>query len=364
MKDYVSFIGLGQCGMRICNDFYDKGYNCSFINSDESDARGFDMGDDKLLILKGTGTGKSLKIGNQIIEDNKTKFESFLKKNANKNGLTILIAGGGGGTGGSFITPAANFLKNQGYKVGALLTLPHKMIGLVPAENSLKTLRELKQHPLDFFMLVDNEMLLEDLGSSKSWWGRVNKQIVENVISIFDILNERKISKEGLGSIDKGELVRCLTYGKGHIDVNNFYITPGEFNLTDKDLEARIFSSPLISGYNYKEGLCYAVCVDIPKPFESEHMHVASRIFNLTKNKIGRGISIPGMFTDPIMGSAIRVTVIIAGLSLPKVLESRMKNLKRDSQAFKDKHNKVDRLSLEMMEDVSEGSLDDEFTLK
>lgn len=364
MKDYISFIGLGQCGMRLCNEFYGKGYTCSFINSDEGDVRGFNFEPEKVLVLKGTGTGKSLKVGTQIVEDNKTKFESFLKKNVNKNGLTILVAGAGGGTGGSFVSPAATFLKENGYKVGVLLTLPPSILGLVPAENSLKTLKELKQHPLDFFMLIDNQMLLDELGSSTSWWGRVNKKIVENVLAMFEILNERKVSKEGLGSIDKGELIRCLTYGKGHIDVNHFYLTPVDFNLPDKELEAKIFKSPLTNGYNYREGLCYSVCVDIPKPFETEHMALASRIFNITKNKIGRGISIPGMFTDPMMGSTVRVTLIVAGLSLPKVLESRIKNLKRDNMAFKEKHNKVDKISADILDSLDEEMLDEEFTFK
>jgi cell division GTPase FtsZ len=363
MKNYVNFIGLGQCGMRICYEFSKSGYNCTFINSDENDVRGYDIEPEKILVLKGTGTGKSLKIGRQIVEDNKSKFDSFVKKHCNKNGLTILVAGAGGGTGGSFIAPAAEVLKGLNYKTGAIITMPHKMLGMIPQENALMTLKQLKQTSLDLFLIADNDMLLDELGSTKSWWGKVNKTIVETTSAMFDILNDRKISREGLGSIDKGELIRCLTYGKGHLDVNHFYMTPEEFSIDEKELEKRLFSSPLVNGYNHKEGLCYAVCVDIPTTFSQDHLEIANRIFTLAKNKIGRGISIPGMFTDPWIGTAIRVTLIVSGLSLPKILESRMKNLKRDTEAFKIKNNKVDKVLIEI-DDFEQSSFDDDFNFK
>jgi cell division GTPase FtsZ len=363
MKKYVNFIGLGQCGMRICYEFSKSGYECTFINSDDSDVRGYDIEPEKVLVLKGTGTGKSLKIGAQIVEDNRSKFDGFVKKHCNKNGLTILVAGAGGGTGGSFVAPAAKLLKDLGYKTGVVITMPHQMLGMIPTENSLMTLKALKQIPLDLFLIADNDRLLDELGSTKTWWGKVNKTIVESVTSMFDILSDRKISREGLGSIDKGELIRCVTYGKGHTDVNNFYITPENFAITQKELEQKLFISPLVNGYNYKEGLCYAICVDIPTTFGSEHMDLANRIFALTKAKIGRGIAIPGMFTDPWIGTAVRVTLIVSGLGLPKILESRMKNLKRDAEAFRAKNNKVDNVLTEM-DDMTGSSFDEDFSFK
>lgn len=363
MKNYINFIGLGQCGMRICYEFAKSGYSCTYINSDDADARGYDIDEERVLVLKGTGTGKSLKMGAQIVEEHRSKFDSFIKKHCNKNGLTILVAGAGGGTGGSFIAPAAKLLKGLDYKTGVILTMPHQMLGMIPTENSLMTLKALKALPLDMFLIADNDMLLDDLGSSKTWWGKVNKTIVESVTSMFDILSERKISKEGLGSIDKGELIRCVTYGKGHTDVNNLYITPENFAKSAKELETLLFTSPLVSGYNYKEGLCYAVCVDVPTSFTHEHLELANRIFTLTKNKIGRGIAIPGMFTDPWIGTAVKVTLIVSGLGLPKILESRMKNLKRDTEAFRAKNNKVDSILTEMSE-LDGSSFDSDFNFR
>lgn len=370
MQDYISFIGLGQCGMRITTEFGAKGYSCAFLHSDENDARGYSVNEDKVLILKGTGTGKSLKVGQNIVEDYKSKFESFIKKNCNKHGLTILVAGAGGGTGGSFIGPAAKYIKSLGYKCGVLLTIPNKMFGIVPQENSLRTVKELKTIKddngktidLDFFLIADNDMLLDDLGSNKTYWGKVNKTIVESVNSMFEILEPRKISKEGLGSIDKAELIRCLTYGKGHIDVNCFYLTVPQFSIEDKELEAKLFTSVLVDGYNYKEGLCYTVCVDVPHDFSKEHIEIANRIFTLSKNKIGRGIAIPGMFTDLMLGQAVRVTLIVSGLGMPKILESRIKNLKRDLESFKEKHNKEDKIR-ETMDSITDSGIDEDFSL-
>ena len=111
MIDFFNFIGLGQCGMRISAEFAKVGFYTAVINSDEVDCRGYSIDEERLLVLKGTGTAKSLKVGKQILESNRGKFVSFIRRNSNKNGLTIFVAGGCGGTGGSFVGPAVDFAK-------------------------------------------------------------------------------------------------------------------------------------------------------------------------------------------------------------------------------------------------------------
>ena len=359
MTDFFNIIGLGQCGMRIAAEFAKAGFYTAVINSDEVDSRGCEIGEEYLLVLKGTGTGKSLKVGRHIVETHRSKFESFIRKHSNKNGLTIFIAGGGGGTGGSFVGPAVEYAKELGHKVGVIYTLPPKMLGLVPAENSLKTLKELLSKQLDLFMLVDNEFLLEDVGKDISWWGKINKTILSIFYSSVEVLRQDKNAQLGLGSIDKGELVRCLTYSNGLTDIKRMYLTMNDCDLPEPDLTNLLFKSQLVSGYDYKSTLCYLVSIDIPP--HGNFTAIAKNIFELIKKRIGNGIAILGMFTDPLLKDSVKVTFINSGLRLPKILQSRIKNLKRDEQLFVEKQEKVDDTSQIFSDTDFETGIADEF---
>jgi cell division GTPase FtsZ len=364
MKNFFRFIGLGQCGMRIAQEFEKVGFYTAVINSDEVDGRGYNLEEEKILVLKGTGTGKSLKIGKQIIENNKSKFESFIRRNCNKNGLTIFIAGGGGGTGGSFIAPAVEYTKSLGYKVGILYTLPPKMLGIIPAENSLRTLKEILKVETDFFMLIDNELLINEVGKDETWWGKINRMILSTFYSSIEIIRENKTAQHGLGSIDKGELLRSLTYGKGCTDIRRYYLTASECDQDEEKLEELLFKPQLVEGYNYKETKCYLASIDIPQ--QGNYTAIAKKIFDLIKYKVGNSIAILGMFSDPLLKDSIKVTLINSGLQLPKILQSRIKNLRRDEKAFQHKQEKEDNIvntfsDLDFDEDAS---FDKDFQLK
>jgi cell division GTPase FtsZ len=357
MNEFFRFIGLGQCGMRISQEFEKMGFHTSVINSDEVDGRGYTIEEDRLLVLKGTGTGKSLTVGKQIIEDHKSKFESFIRKNCNKNGLTIFIAGGGGGTGGSFIAPAIEYTKSLGYKVGCIYTLPPKMLGIVTAKNSLITLKSILKLETDFFMLVDNELLINEVGKDDSWWGKINRMILSTFYSSIEVIRDNKTAQQGLGSIDKGELLRSLTYGKGCTDIRRYYLTNSDCNLDEDKLADIIFKPSLVQGYNYKESKCYLVSIDVPN--QGNYSIISRKIFDIIKHRVGNAISILGMFTDPLLKDSIKITIINSGLQLPKILQSRIKNLRRDEESFYYKQSKEDSTATI----VEELNFDDEFSL-
>lgn len=362
MKDYVTMIGLGQCGMRICQEFQAEGYKTFYINSDEIDLRGANVDEQSLLILKGSGTGKSIKVGTQILEKSRSKFESFLKKNTSKSGLTVFVAGAGGGTGGSFIAPAVAYCKSLNQKVGVILTLPPKMLDIVPAENAAKTLQLLLKEKIDFFYIVDNEFLLESIGKDVSWWGKINRKIFNSFNSAIDVIKEEKSAQTGIGSIDKGELIRALTFGKGAVDIRKVYLTIHECSLPPQDLDSLLFTTNLMPGYDYKTTLCYLASIDVPAG--GNFTEVAKKIFDVSRKRVGNCVSILGMFSDPSLTTSIRITYIHAGLKLPKILQSRIKNLKRDASSFINKQSKIDTTSeaftgLDLEEDI----LEDNFSL-
>ena len=174
---------------------------------------------------------------------------------------------------------------------------------------------------------------------------------------IFDLLRENKTSQAGIGSIDKGELIRVLQYGRGLLDVRDIYLSiPGEVTLTDEELKERLFQPGMISGYKYSDTLFYLVNVDIPK--QGGFTELAAKVFSICKSSFGIALSRIGMAIDPSLEKAIRITIITAGLKLPRVLRSRINNLKRDSDRHEDKKEKEDSLDFSSMDDIK---IDDDF---
>lgn len=351
MLELFNIIALGQCGCRIAKEFNRVGFNACYINSDTVDMRDFNVPKEKVLMLETSGSGRSPAKGRAILEENFSQFTEFLDKNLDPHNLNVLIIGLGGGTGGGMALPTIEYIKNKGYRVGLIATLPPKLSGMLDLDNAMRGLKELKSANLNMFILIDNDLLIDRVGLSQEWWQKINYYILTKVAVMFDLLRDNKSSQSGIGSIDKGELSRILQYGRGLLDVRDIYFNvPDDLNLDDDALKKKLFEPSLVGGYNYKDALFYLVSVDVPK--KSGYTEFASRIFSITKNTFGSSLARVGMFNDPLLDKVIRVTMIVAGLKLPKVLRSKLNNLKRDSDRHEVKKNKEDSLDFSSIDGI------------
>jgi len=355
----LNIISIGQCGNRIGKKFEELGAVVYYVNSDNVDMRGLDVAVDKTLLLDGRGTGGSTVKGQQMFKKHKGKIVEFLKTSLNKDKLNMILFGLGGGTGGSLGPLVLDYAIQHKYKTGCLATLPPKMLGILAGDNALRTLKQIKDVDSNFFILVDNELLINKIGISSNWWERVNNYIIDQISSVFNILKPEKVSQAGIGSIDKGEVMRILQFGKGLTDVRVVYLSPYDLRMEERGLILKLFSPIFVEGYTYKNTLAYLVSIDVPE--KGAYTALIKNIFDATKKISGSAISRLGMFVDPNLSSdVIRVTMVNAGLKLPKILQSRINNLKRDGQRFMDKKEKEETLDLAQ---IGEGTLDEDFNL-
>lgn len=349
LKEVVQVIGMGQCGNRIGQEFEKIGLDVSYINSDEVDLRGLGAQAAQTLMIATTGTGADPSKGRGIFEKNEERFEEFFRARMDRNKLQLFVVGLGGGTGGGFVCPAVKMAKEAGYKVVVLATLPSKLMGALAARNALSVLKNLRTLELNGLILVDNEYMSQKVGLSANWWQNVNQSVVANLSAVFDLLRPGKITHGGLGSIDKGEIMRIMQTGKGETDVRSFLIDLKSFEKDDAELAKILFAPGMVEGYDYKGTLSYLVGVDVP--MKGSYTEEASRIFNITKQKCGSALSRPGMFQDPLLYGSIRVTMVNAGLKLPKVIQSRLNNLVRDEARYNDKLQKEEKVDLSTLSD-------------
>jgi cell division GTPase FtsZ len=344
LKDSVKFFGFGQCGSRLGLEFARLGYSVSYYNSDIVDFRGSGIGEQDLLLLSGEGSGGKPERGKEIIDTNGTAFKDFLISKMERGKMQVFIAGLGGGTGGSSIIPAIEIAKEQGHKIGLILTLPPKFQGMLSMDNAMKTLRNLKTYDVNMFILADNEHLRKKIGFSDEWWKEINEFIVVRLISVFNLIREGKVSQSGVGSIDHAEILRILEYGKGLTDIRDIYFNVQETTeMDDEEIRDRLFTPSLMEGFNYKDTLAYLVNIDVPKG--GSYTDFASKVFDITKNVCGSSISRLGMFVDPLLANSVRVSIINSGLKLPKrIIRSRINNLKRDAVRHAQKKTKVEAM--------------------
>lgn len=357
MLKLFNIFGIGQCGCRITAEFNNIGFNSYYINSDSVDMRDVKAPKDRILQLDTSGSGGSPIKGRKILESNYAMFKAFMDKTLDRDKMNLFVLGLGGGTGGGMIVPTIEYATQEGYKVGVLATLPPKMLGMLAMDNAMKVLRELRRCSTSMFMLADNEFLINKVGISSNWWQKINYYIISKIAAAFDIIREEKISQAGIGSIDKAEVVRILQYGQGLLDIRDIYFSLAEIQIADDEIKKRIFEPSLVEGYNYKDTLAYLISVDIPKS-HGGFTEFSNKIFNVTKKVCGSSISRLGMFTDPLLDRSIRVTIVNSGLKLPKVLQSKINNLRRDSERHDQKKTKEDVLDFS---DVEQINLESEF---
>lgn len=350
-SDFINVIGVGQCGTRIAGEFERMGVPTAYINSDEVDVRGISNKRNNMLLLDTKGTGAAPSKGKEMAQRHKKEFDAFIEKHASADKINLVIAGAGGGTGGGIVSTVLETIRYKGFKVGCLLTLPSKDQSILASDNAMKTIKEVRSIPLNMFVIADNDLLMKEIGVGSDWWKGVNQHIAFTVLAPFGILDEAKQTRTGYGSIDRGEINRIMQFGQGLTDIRTLSFSKDEIKtFEDSDIKKKVFGPSLVQGYEYKYSLAYLIGIDVPE--KGDYNEFAKRILDVAQKVSGSAIVRVGTFSDPKLKESIRVVAVNCGLKLPNILGSKMKNLKRDSERYKEKAAKGDKVNLSDIDSV------------
>lgn len=124
----LGFIGVGQCGGNIANEFAKLGYKTVAINTSLTDLGKLESipKNNRLLISSGIqGAGKNPELGQQAFEEHAAEVMHLLEQVFDQNiDLIYVCAGLGGGTGSGVAPLLTQILLEEGRKVGMIVTLP------------------------------------------------------------------------------------------------------------------------------------------------------------------------------------------------------------------------------------------------
>jgi cell division GTPase FtsZ len=219
------FIGVGQAGGKIANEFFNLGYRkVVAINTAQNDFAGLQIPKIRQLMLgDGAGAGKNPAVGAKAVQSSREDILSLFRKAfGNKVDKLIVIAAGGGGTGNGgcleMIAIAQDYMKeiqkNPDRNVGALVALPkdsEKGSAQINSATLMEALFQKAEYTLAPLMLVDNEQIAKQWPNASI--SKVFEMANKNVCGLFDIFNTLACRPSPYSSFDKADLCSVLDKG-------------------------------------------------------------------------------------------------------------------------------------------------------
>lgn len=225
-----AILGLGQCGGRIAQSFYDLGYKkCIVINTSDHDLIDLTI-PTKIKIGDTNGAGKNMEISSSAFIKEKANILTQMNKIFGVNIDHILVCGGaGGGTGSGTFIPAIElsvlYLKQLGFedaeqKVGAIATLPtnNESSSPIVKSNAIKVLMSLSEMAnnklISPLIVIDNDKVkkLFPRLTVTQFYPTINKTVV-NLFHMFNIISTKE---SDLISFDKQDY-KTIINSHGHM---------------------------------------------------------------------------------------------------------------------------------------------------
>lgn len=194
------FIGIGQCGNNIVNEFESKGYNTFAINTSELDLKTVNVAN-KFRIPGALGCARDRKKALSYLSKNYNKIFNEISNKFEEQDIIYLVFSLGGGTG-SGISPLlldAFSRKYQDKKFGAIVVTPSTEESIQCKINSIEAYNELIKIPnLKSVFILDNNTRGNKLD--------INVEFAKTFDSIVNMAIPNK-----KGVIDEYELEKLLT---------------------------------------------------------------------------------------------------------------------------------------------------------
>lgn len=202
----LAFVCLGGGGSAIGLELYKKGYQCLFINSSDQDQSILQEVPDymKIKLLGTRGNSANRNKGKQYIKSNYRKIIKDIVTKLNGFSNYYIVNSSGGGTGSSFCTTVATFLKAllPDVTISFITILPSYNEPYIRKTNTLELYNEFLELDLDKFgniFFVDNNGI-----SSNEEIDLFNKKVVETLDFIFNLSTNNK-------NIDDADLLQMLS---------------------------------------------------------------------------------------------------------------------------------------------------------
>jgi cell division GTPase FtsZ len=316
-----SFVGVGQAGGRLAEEFYRLGYRsvCA-VNTAVSDLASIKLPDANKLDLGGGGAGKDPSIAAAAAAgQDEPLYDLFKTCLGDDIDYAIICLGAGGGTGAGAWSKVHEVLQRyldetkRPVRIGVIVALPKNGEGNKPAKNAFDTMKGLDQAKLSPTVIVDNErinQIFRKLPIAK-FWPTCNAQIC----SLFHLFNRIAAQDSPHTSFDRQDLAKLLDSGTvtfGATPIKEYSTQADISRAVRQQLKANTLAAADLS--TGKVAGCIFVCGK--DAYENANSEILDHGFESLNRMLGEGSTVfRGVY--PGNNEAIRAYVMVGGLDFP-----------------------------------------------
>ena len=332
----IGVVGVGQCGSKLAEEFYNRGYNVIAINTAMQDLKHIKIPERQKLFLDYAlgGAAKDLETGKAAAEEYQDVILKTMEENFANDDVMMLCVSGGGGTGSGSAETMVNLISKLGKPLSVIYVLPLSSEDALAKYNSVLTLSRLaklaKEDIINSLIVVDNskiELMYNGL-SMAEFWKSANSTIVEPL----HLFNKLSASPSAYTSLDPMDLSRlfigtgdCSLYGTVEID-----------NYLNDDAVAEAMLTSLSNGllandFDLKQARSVGVIITgtksvlekVPATNIEFGFSMLSKICN-DGTRVFRGV-----YEVPGKDNVLKVYSFFSGLGLP---DERIRELKAEAE--------------------------------
>lgn len=328
----LGVVGVGQCGSKIAEEFYNKEYNVVAINTATQDLKCINIPEKQKLFLNYAlgGTAKELSLGEAAAVEYSDTILEVLKENFSDSDVLLLATAGGGGTGSGSAETMIKLMTQLGKPVVALYVLPLATEDVLAKHNAIMTLSKLaqmaKEDVISSLTIIDNskiEMIKPGLSMSE-FWKFANNVIVEPL----DLFNKLSVASSQYISLDPMDFSAVFLGGDcslyGMIEIDDYMEESKVAEAMLNNLKNGLLASDFDLAQTRSAGIIITGSAEVLQNIPAANLEYGFAMISKVCNgsvKIYRGV-----YEVPDKSNKLRIYSFFSGLGLPEARVSEMKS--------------------------------------
>lgn len=343
----LGVVGVGQCGSKIAEELYNRGYNSVVINTALQDLKHIKIPERQKLFLDYSlgGAAKDLDTGKAAVEQYEEEVSKHVSGNTEDCEVLLLIASGGGGTGSGSAETMVNIMSQLGKPLSVLFVLPMASEDALAKHNAIQTLARLaklaKDDVINSLIVVDNAKieLMFPGKSMAEFWKVANESIVEP-LHLFNKLSSNPSEYTSLDPMDFSRLFigtgDCALYGS--IEVKDYLEDEAIAEAMVTNLESGLLSSDFDLGQTRSAGIIITGSKEVLSKVPATNIEYG---FSMVGKICNEGTRIfRGVYEIDDHSDTLKIYSFFAGLGLPEERVSELKSeAERHMRALKNKED-------------------------
>ena len=332
----LGVVGVGQCGSKLAEEFFDRGYSAVAINTALQDLKHISIPERQKLFLDYSmgGAAKDLDTGQAAVEEYADAVLKHLEDNFEDSDILLLATSGGGGTGSGSAETMVSLMAQLGKPLSVLFVLPLGSEDTLAKHNAIQTLARLaklaKEDVINSLIVVDNAKieLMFPGKSMADFWKVANESIVDP-LHIFNKLSANPSEYTSLDPMDFSRIFigtgDCALYGM--IEVEDYLEDEAIAEAMVTNLETGLLSDDFDLGQTRSAGVIITGSKEVLSKVPATNIEYG---FAMVSKLCNEGTRIfRGVYEVPTKENALRVYSFFSGLGLP---EERVAELKAEAE--------------------------------